>query len=65
MRYLVYGILSILLVVFILLIIAFGIDKSVAQRDYEKAVREGNYEQAITGCLFKSVCDDYTRRLWK
>lgn len=37
MRYLVYGALSILLVIFILMIIELGVDKSVAQRDYEKA----------------------------
>ena len=41
-----------------------GMDMTIAQRDYEHAVRNGDYEQQITGCIFDRVCDHYTEMLW-
>ena len=43
----------------------FGMDMELARRDYVKAITDGNYEKPITGCLFETVCDTYTERLYK
>ena len=42
----------------------FGLDKELARRDYEKAVRNKEYEQPIVGCLWDYNCKHYTDILW-
>lgn len=43
----------------------FGLDKELARRDYEKAVRNNDYERPIVGCIFEYNCEHYTNILWK
>lgn len=46
-------------------LVVLGIDMHVAREDYLRAERNGNYEQAITGCIFDWVCERYTKELQK
>lgn len=65
MRTFVITTLYLLLVIFIGMLAIFGMDMELARRDYVKAITDGNYEKPITGCLFETVCDTYTERLYK
>lgn len=65
MRTFVITTLYLLLIIFIGMLFIFGMDMELARRDYVKATTEGNYEKPITGCLFETVCDTYTRRLYR
>lgn len=47
------------------LFVLLGIDMSVANRDYERMVRNGDFEQRVEGCIFEWVCKHYTEQLWK
>lgn len=44
--------------------LCFGMDRDMARRDYEKAVRDGDHERPIIGCLWKYNCEYYTDLLW-
>lgn len=61
----IYFVLTLCLASMILLLGLYGIDIECARRDYVNAVKQGNYEQPITGCLFDFVCEKYTQELWK
>lgn len=65
MRYLVQGILLILLTVYLMFIVFLGIDISVAMKDYERLKENGDYEQKVEGCIFDWVCEKYTKELQK
>lgn len=47
------------------LFVLLGIDMSIANRDYEKLIRNGDYEQSVNGCVFDFVCKHYTKQLWE
>lgn len=65
MRTFIYFILFLLLILTFLLGIAVGIDMEIAQRDYNKAVENGDFDKPITGCIFEQVCKNYTERLFR
>lgn len=44
--------------------LSFGFDREMARRDYERAVRNGDYEAPIVGCLWKYNCEYYTDLLY-
>lgn len=44
--------------------ITFGYDRDTARRDYERAVRNGDYESPIVGCLWEYNCEYYTDLLY-
>lgn len=46
-------------------LVVLGIDMHVAREDYLRAEKNGDYEQAITGCMFDWVCEKYTKELQK
>lgn len=45
--------------------IVFGFDRDMARRDYEKAVRDGDFEKPIVGCVWQYNCDYYTNLLYE
>lgn len=65
MRYFIYTILFFLLGACLTLLVLLGIDMSIANRDYEKLIRNGDFEQSVNGCIFDFVCEKYTQELWK
>lgn len=65
MKYLINGILILFASLCFLLFVFLGIDMSVANRDYERMVRNGDFEQQVEGCIFEWVCKHYTEQLWK
>lgn len=42
----------------------FGVDREMARRDYEKAVRDGDFEKPIVGCMWNYNCEYYTQMLY-
>ena len=65
MKTFIYLILWALLLVLTACMVVYGIDIHVARDDYMRAKENGNYEQAITGCIFDWVCDRYSKELQK
>ena len=47
------------------LFVLLGIDMSIANRDYEKLIQDGDYEQSVNGCVFDFVCKHYNQKLWE
>ena len=43
---------------------SYGIDRELARRDYEKAVKYKDFEKPIVGCIFESNCKYYTDALF-
>lgn len=43
---------------------SFGFDREMARRDYEKAVRDGDFEKPIVGCMWEYNCKYYTQMLY-
>ena len=65
MRNFIYTILVCLLGCLMALLVFFGIDVSVAQRDYIKLSNNGDYEKKVEGCIFDWTCKYYNNKLWK
>lgn len=65
MKYFINGILMLLASICFTLFVLLGIDMSVANRDYEMMVRNGDFERRVEGCIFEWVCKHYTEELWK
>ena len=65
MKYLINGVLMMLASLCLVLFVLLGIDMSEANRDYERLVRNGDFEQRVEGCIFDFVCEHYTKELWK
>jgi hypothetical protein len=57
-------IMTILAIAIFITGIAFGYDKEMARRDYEKALRDGDHEKPIVGCIWQHNCDYYTEKLF-
>lgn len=47
------------------LFVLLGIDMSIANRDYEKLIQNGDYEQSVNGCIFGFVCKHFNQKLWE
>lgn len=65
MKYVIQFTLLILASLCFMLFVLLGIDMSIANRDYEKLIQNGDYEQSVNGCIFDFVCEHYTKELWK
>lgn len=44
---------------------SFGFDREMARRDYEKSIRDGDFEKPIVGCVWQYNCDYYTKLLYE
>ena len=44
--------------------LAFGLDREIARRDYERSVNNGDFERPIIGCLWDYNCEYYTELLF-
>ena len=64
MKTFIYTTLYLLLFILTGILFLFGIDMDTARRDYEKALSNGDYEKPIVGCIFDTVCNKYTERLY-
>lgn len=63
MKFIVQTTLIFIIFVYILFLILFGIDKTVARNDYNK-IKENNIKnEQIKGCIIKYNCDFYNNLL--
>lgn len=65
MKAFIQTILICLLACCVTMLMFFGIDITVANRDYKKLSNNGDYEQKIEGCIFEYVCNHYNEKLWE
>lgn len=64
MKYFTEFMLYMCAVAILLAILMFGYDRDTARRDYERAVRNGDYGAPIVGCLWEYNCEYYTNMLY-
>lgn len=65
MKTFIQTILLCLLVCCVTMLMFFGMDMTVANRDYIRLSNNGDYEQKIEGCIFEYTCNYYNKKLWE
>lgn len=65
MKAFIQTILICLLACCVTMLMFFGMDITVANRDYIRLSNNSDYEQKIEGCLFDYVCNYYNEKLWE
>lgn len=45
--------------------LAFGIDREIARRDFQKSVNNGDFEHKIVGCIWDYNCEEFTQMLFE